>query len=357
MNRDTASSGFTWWELLAAITVVGVLIALLLPSVEASREAARRMQCTNQLKQIGLGLRNYEEANKVFPPGTICATVPVGPSNQYDVWGEAAKTEPGFHGTSFLLRILTQMEQNSIFGTWDFTYGVTPNAPIRSGPADDVKRAAGGGAATECRMFYCPARRSALRPEDKVMMLESWWPGGGTDYGGCVGRHAAFTNETGYNLCDASMFYEPNFYPHPFTSQADDTEAKRWGIFGRVNVGTKLDEIEDGTSNTIMTGELQRITDVSPGSKDGWSIGGPATLFTTGAMVHCDGKTCANVASPKEGTLANNKFWGSPGSEHPGGANYGTADGAVRFISTSVDPNIFALLGSMADVTRVSLGY
>ena len=98
-----------------------------------------------------------------------------------------------------------------------------------------------------------------------------------------------------------------------------------------------------------MMGELQRITTISPGSKDGWAIGGPATLFTTGAMIHFDGRKCTNVASPDDGMLSNNMFWGSPGSDHYGGANYGMADGSVKFLSTSIDPTIFALWGSIAD--------
>ncbi len=80
------------------------------------------------------------------------------------------------------------------------------------------------------------------------------------------------------------MYYEPGFFPKPFTGKNDDPPAKRWGIFGRVNVSTQFKEITDGLSNTLMIGELQRITDLTPTSKDGWAIGGPATLFTTGAM-------------------------------------------------------------------------
>ena len=84
----------------------------------------------------------------------------------------------------------------------------------------------------------------------------------------------------------------------PFTGQNDDTPAKRWGIFGRVNVSTQFKEITDrNLSNTIMTGELQRITDLTPTSKDGWAIGGPATLFTTGAMFGRSGNTVVPVAS------------------------------------------------------------
>jgi prepilin-type processing-associated H-X9-DG protein len=92
----------------------------------------------------------------------------------------------------------------------------------------------------------------------------------------------------------------------------------------------------------------------APGSKDGRVIGGPATLFTTGAMMKSDGKTVVCTDLPSEGRLMNNGFFGSPGSEHPGGANYGMADASVRFLSTSIDPTVFALLGSMADGEKVA---
>jgi prepilin-type processing-associated H-X9-DG protein len=275
----------------------------------------------------------------MFPPGTICAMPPAAPSNQYDVWGEAAKTEKGFHGTSLLLQVLPLMELESVYKEWDFSHGVAYNAEHGSKPAT-----------CEIKGFYCPTRRSAFRTGlDEVTMLAASWTGGGTDYGGCAGRHAAFTLKTGYNICDASMRYEPNFSPAPFKGKANDTEAKRWGVFGRVNVGTTFKEIIDDTTFTIMTGELQRLTEGMPNSKDGWAIGGPATLFTTGAMASSTSTKCKMVAPPAPGSLMNNGFWGSPGSQHSGVANYGLADGSVKSLSVSMDPNVFALLGSMAD--------
>jgi prepilin-type N-terminal cleavage/methylation domain-containing protein/prepilin-type processing-associated H-X9-DG protein len=337
MHRRKA---FTLIELIVVIVIISILIAMLLPLVCMSRESTRKMLCASHLKQIGLGLHNYLAQYKVFPPGTTCATTPIQPSNQYDVWGEAAKEEKGFQGSSFLLQILPFIEGNTLYKQWDFDHSVGFNAEH------------GLKAMCKIKGFYCTSRRGGFRQGlDNAMMLTTSWTGGGTDYGGCAGRHAAFTLQTGYNLCDASMYYKPEFVSKTLESEMPDSEQRRHGIFGRVNVGTKLGHITDGASNTIMTGELQRITTITPTSKDGWAIGGPATLFTTGAMIHFDpaDKKCSNVASPTEGSLINNMFYGSPGSDHSGVANFGMGDGSVREISVTIDPSVFSLMGSMAD--------
>jgi prepilin-type processing-associated H-X9-DG protein len=354
MTRNTdgvcSPSAFTVWEVVVVVVVIFCSLSLLLPHVGGVREAARRMTCTNQLKHIGLALGNYETFHRMFPPGTICATAPIQPSNQYDVWGEAGKEEPGYHGTGFLLRILPYMELDSVFKAWDFTHGVAAAAA----PQDGNRTASCRNreiANTEIRGYYCPTRRAASRAGiDNAMMLNKSWTGGGTDYGGCAGRHAAFTNETGYNLCDATMHYDPEFRPRDKDGKlVDDAPGKRMGVFGRVNAGTKFDEITDGMSLTLLTGELQRITTMTPGSRDGWAIGGPASLFTTGALVASDENSTRNVAQPDSGALLNNKFWGSPGADHSGTVNFGMADGSVRSIAVTTDPSVSALLGGMAD--------
>ena len=337
------------------VIVIAVALALLPPAIQNWREASRRMACQANLKRIGIAVHGYTDALKVLPLGTVCTSDPIRPGNQYDVWKEAADAgvatnkRVGPQGTGFLLRFFPYMEGND--GNWNWNAGIA-NASTTISPY-----------APKCNLeivmydlqwLYCPSRRSGLRPQDHVMMLSPEWTGGGTDYGGCAGRHAAFSLTTGYNLCDATRHYDPEFVPAPIT-KANDTSERRWGIFGRVNISTKVSEIVDGTSNTILTGELQRITDTTPTSKDGWVIGGPATLFTTGAMFRREGTTCKPVSLPGDGLLMNNGFFGSPGSDHPGGANFGMADGSVRFLPTSVDPIVFALLGSMADGAKIAV--
>jgi prepilin-type processing-associated H-X9-DG protein len=338
MNRRRISSrfAFTWLELLVVVTVLAIVVALLIPALTISTDRdGRRCTCTNNLKQLGVALHNYTQANNsLLPPGAVCSPANIT-AGQADPWADAQISSKGASGTSWMLCLLPYI-QSGFAKSWDFDYSVTggANAAI---------------AAMDLQGFYCPDRRTALRTGDRAMMLTSSWTGGGTDYAGCTGRHAAFTLETGYKLCDAAMYYEPNFFPKPFKDEKDDAPQKRWGIFGRVNVSTTYKEIRDGTSNTIMTGELQRITDITPGSKDGWAVGGPSTLFTTGAMFHRNGTTVAYATPANGGRLMNNGFFGSPGSEHANGANFGMADGSVRFMSDSIDPSVFALLGSVDD--------
>jgi len=352
-GHDATRVFFTWRELLMVGMVLAVLAALFLPKLLGIKMLTSREKCANNLKQFGLALHNYAQANKVFPPGTISQYKPTAPGDQYDILAEAAETGPGFQGTSFLLRIVPFIEGDGEWPRWRFKESIS--SLIKEPNPYSISNFE--FANSDYKGFYCPSRRKELRPVDRAMMLSPAWTGGGTDYGGCAGRPAAFTLNTGYNLCDASTFYDPNYFPPSFSNTTNDEEKKRCGIFGRVNKSTTFAEIRDGISNTIIIGELQRFTDVTPISRDGWVIGGPCTLFTTGAMIEM--KTVGGVTniSPVDsgGKLMNNKFFGSPGSEHGGGANFGMADGSVRFLAETIDPQVFSLFGSMADGEPVML--
>ncbi len=294
-------AGFTLVELLVVITIIGILIGLLLPAVQAAREAARRMQCSNNLKQIGLALHNYHAARQAFPPGAISQTT--------NVTNEATS---GAHGTSWMLQILPYMEQANLFDRWDFSKNVKGNRDV---------------AEVDIPTFYCPSRRTTVR--DTKIMFDNWSKGG-TDYGGCAGEW--------------NMFYDDGYasappFNHTFTGTSPQNER---GIFDR-NSSVIMAEIRDGTSGTLMIAELQRLymdpDAYSPGagtSCDGWAAGGVGNLFDTDLD-----------AGSNPGGI-NNGMFESPGSEHPGGANVGLADGSIRFVSENIDNRLFQDLGSLS---------
>ncbi len=112
--------GFTLVELLVVIAIIGILIALLLPAVQAAREAARRISCANNLSQVSLAVQNYEMAHGVYPPGTLNETGPI------------RNVAEGYHH-NWIVQVLPYMEQQSAFAHIDFTAGVydDKNAPVR----------------------------------------------------------------------------------------------------------------------------------------------------------------------------------------------------------------------------------
>ena len=318
--QTPAHRAFTLVELLVVITIIGILTALLLPAVQAAREAGRRIQCANQIKQIGLALHNNADAMGVLPPGCIVST---GTPPGWEPWQEAKSTGGQHqHGTSWMLQTLPYLERQNTWDSWDFTTNVLGNAAV---------------AQLDISYFYCPTRRNAIRTQDQPHLLVKTWTGGGNDYGGCIGSGNGWTNDS---------------YRY-FTKPENGNEAEHWqypsreGIF-LPNRSATFAAVRDGTSNTIMTGELQRLVSPPSGvsSVDGWAAGGVATLFTTNDH--------EKSGIYQTGGM-NNKFFESPGSDHPGGAQFGMADGSTHFISESIDKQTFCCLGSMADGQRTQL--
>ena len=329
MRGTRSRTGFTLVELLVVIAIIGILIAMLLPAVQAAREAARHISCSNRLKQIGLAVHSYTTAMTVFPSGCILQPNYPSHSGWYDPWAdEAAASGSGLHGTSWMLPILPFIERDAEYDQWNFTKNVLDNQ---------------AAARVDIAEFYCPSRRRRFRRGDETIMFEGW-NSGGTDYGGCLGRCNGWRNSCAAGSASHRFLYGSTLF-----------EPGKNGIFGP-NTATCFAVIRDGTSNTIMVGEMQRLVPDAGAtgydqwnktSNDGWAVAGVATLFTT--AVALEGGDVGQTGG------INNGFFESAGSEHSGGANFAMADGSVRFISENIDSVMFARMGSMADGEVVQL--
>ncbi|MGO9115294.1 MAG: DUF1559 domain-containing protein [Thermoguttaceae bacterium] len=338
--------GFTLVELLVVIAIIGILIALLLPAINAAREAGRRATCMNNVKQIALALNNHLSSYGYLPPGmkVIPDYAVQYATRSYSVWYEAQQSGGGNSGASWMLYILPFMEHHDIYDRWDLSHSVLVNQ---------------GLARTDIKEFYCPSRRSGIRPGDEEIMFENW-KSGGTDYGGCIGRTDGWINTLGpegkEHMLDDAEYIAPGIDDASDPDQKQET-GLQVGVF-YPNSRTTSSQIIDGAANTIMIGELQRLHDpgdVPPGqdptyygpertSNDGWAVGGVASAFDCNTNIPIRGF----VDEGQPGGF-NNQFFESAGSQHPGGANFAAVDGSVHFISENIEEVAYALLGSMAD--------
>ncbi|GIX03487.1 MAG: hypothetical protein KatS3mg113_0493 [Planctomycetaceae bacterium] len=370
-------SGFTLIELLVVIAIIAVLIGLLLPAVQRARESARRSQCQNNLKQIGLALHNYHDSHQVFPPGQINATFqtdsigrfanPVEARQLYTAAGTGLRNQNvnGFHGTSWMVHILPMIDQAPLYNVWVFTDNVRVNGelPIQLPPPDLTLVYP---PKTDLKVFYCPSRRSAMEATGKFSACDRLdaasqtyglpagtvpWTQGGNDYAGCSGSGITF------HLNPNDVTDRQTYYLTPQQLQATVTTVvgingqtiatspytqypTNIGIFG-VNSSTGIRDVTDGTSNVIMVSE-RRVSKVQlpieQRSSDGWAWGGPATLMS-----------CRNAP---HSTLA---FFDEADSEHEQIVQVCMADGSVRMISHNIDLTTWRNLGNMAQGSPVRL--
>lgn len=298
-------SGFTLVELLVVIAIIGILIALLLPAVQAAREAARRMQCSNNLKQVCLAMAGYEAAFGFYPPGRVG----YDGSNPPNI----TPTPVEHVGTSGFVGLLPFLEQDSIFAMFDFT-----NAP---GPwGYDAKCAQYNHEAFGQRVsaFVCPSDTAAEFSADPIV-------GGGYSSGGypaAVGSYA---------LCNGS--HSPlEFYDLKYNAN---------GVFYYLSKH-QVRDISDGLSKTFFVGEV--LEGHTQSSSNIWSRGLRIldSLRTTCNPVNTPPGT--GIAKDNYGYPANGAF----GSNHPGGATFGFGDGHVQFIVDNIDLDVYHYLSTRA---------
>ena len=314
-------------ELLVVIAIIGILIALLLPAVQAAREAARRAQCTNNLKQIGLALHNYHDAHKKFPPLSVrFSPAPAG------VYGWETQE------LSWMTRTLPYIEQQQIYTQIDFadvkTWTKAPGTTLRN---------------IDLAAFRCPSdvgARGKNQPSD-------WAP---TNYVASTGADDCM------DLCSTSTF----------TTDGQKTR----GLF-RMNHFPSFANITDGSSNTMavsecMIGEPWVCRDSCPdkpacvAGTDGvtlakndeanrgysWYYGYSYYSLSFSTLLPPNDRLTKN----HECTAGSTRGVGAARSRHPGGVNVCMADGSTRFVSETINITIWRGASTVQNGETVSLG-
>jgi prepilin-type N-terminal cleavage/methylation domain-containing protein/prepilin-type processing-associated H-X9-DG protein len=290
-NRPAAARGFTLIELLVVIAIIGVLIALLLPAVQAAREAARRAQCTNNLKQLGLALQNYADANRVLPASAL---------NILDFPSTTLTRE----NTSVFVRLAPYMEQQAAFNAFNFS--------LRWIHAENTTVAGVGSS-----VLWCPSDAEASQTQRVSGIYRvptgTSVPQAYTSYGGIVG--------TWYLRLSPSV--DGTLYA-----------GRKASLNGTIyhDSATTFAEIRDGTSNTMVMGEHGHGY-LNPSTADQfhlWNSG-----FHNDTMI--EAFMPINPHRHNVGPTLNSAFPRQASSFHPGGAQFAFADGSVRFIKDTVD--------------------
>jgi prepilin-type N-terminal cleavage/methylation domain-containing protein/prepilin-type processing-associated H-X9-DG protein len=311
--------GFTLIELLVVIAIIAVLIALLLPAVQAAREAARRTQCVNNLKQFGIAMHNYHDSIGSFPIGVTGFRSPTG----YGTLGTAANNR-----RTWAWLILPYLEQGTAYGAINFNLGF--NAPNHC--QDTVLRMLPA-------MYVCPSDPNGgmfdvgSYPVKKVNYVVNW---GSTHYDQ---DRVATTNPFGPPQAPPSQTVPVAFLGAPFTID------RSYGVR----------DITDGSSNTLLMSEVRvGVPDVANNKQD--RRGAVFNDDWNGAMFN--GYTTPNTTVPDwaQGACLNlfrnppceskSPTFNAPRSYHSGGVNALLADGSVKFFKDSINPQTWRSLAS-----------
>jgi prepilin-type N-terminal cleavage/methylation domain-containing protein/prepilin-type processing-associated H-X9-DG protein len=316
MNERRVRAGFTLVELLVVIAIIGILVALLLPAVQAAREAARRSQCTNNQKQLAIALQNYVDVYRTLPPGRLGCDCNTSAADGCGT--RPSSTRPGTSGFGLLL---PQIELQTLYDQIGWQKGAVAPATGCAGVTNDT---AG---------WQTAAVTAAIRTRPKVMVCPS-------DNSEKFHRNASDWATGNYALVHGTQG------PSLGTSQA--MKHNNTGSFMYLRT-IRLAEITDGTSQTMFLGEVTEAhTDES---SNRWLVGSR----------HLDSlRSTENPINTKPGTgivlnLYGYRTSGQFSSRHPRGALFAFGDGHVQFVSDNINLTIYRSLSTRAGGETVSL--
>jgi prepilin-type N-terminal cleavage/methylation domain-containing protein len=335
-------AGFTLVELLVVMAIIGILIGLLLPALQTAREVGRRAQCASHLRQVALALLNYEQQNKVFPPGALADA------------GEEPNATLKYR-PNWIILILPQLDHAAIYRTFAFnasdpavrnacTAGVAGSGYYVSDP-DDAKRGIFNATAraAEIPSLLCPAdgKNAPIHFEGAIAGEAGGWA-----------RGNVACNNGQYYYGNGNLGYGATAHSEGASPQNGWTDPAFRGVMGVNGHEIGIGEITDGTSATILLGEVR--SGVTVGDRRGvWAMGGPGSsmMVCCGGVGDDNGPNACNPykddvwgAAPsqhtKECMSTRPQTWNNQStarSAHPGGVNFALADASVHFLVDTIE--------------------